>query len=769
MPARGIKIRPGGAAKAVEKPAGSFADALKASFGGNEAKQKKRTNGNEAKKNAGEPRKRPEERDAANKNGKQRQQQAQGTGKLDAKNKNQQQPRAQTQPKGPAQTKSQAQAKAPPQSKSPTQTGGQTPPPPPPIVKNKKPAEVKEIEKQRPQVWLPRFVTVANLAHILRVSYADLQLRMAEQGFEETNHDFVLDEETAVLIAGELGFEAAVNEQQGLDLFAAGPVDPDTQASYPLRPPIVTIMGHVDHGKTTILDYLRKTSVAAKEHGGITQHIGAFLVQLKNSDRKICFLDTPGHAAFLNMRQRGANVTDIVILVVAGDDSVMPQTKEAIKHARNAGVPMIVAVNKMDKPDAKRDRVVADLAANDVDVEDYGGDTQVISVSGKTGLGIDALEEAIVALSELLDVRAPKTSVAAEGWIIESQVKRGMGPVATVLVKRGTLKAGSIVVAGEHYAKVRTMRDDAGRSVRQAGPGTPVEVLGWKSLPEAGDEVLEAESENQAKTVIENRQARAEQLRHAEDISAINERRRQWQLERARQEEREARLKAGLEVDDADNADASSASGPEPVNIIVKADVSGSAEAVAHSIAGLGNDRVQARVISSSVGEITESDVKLAQTANATIVTFNIKTGKDAYSLAGRLNVKIISHTVIYHLLEDITGMLTSRLAPVVKHRVVAEGEVREVFTFTLKNKSKLQIAGCRVTNGTLSTKDSVRVLRNKEIVFDGKIDSMKHHKDEIQEAKKGSECGITFDGWTGFQAGDAIQTYESIHVQQHL
>jgi translation initiation factor IF-2 len=302
--------------------------------------------------------------------------------------------------------------------------GNTTPVPQP--RSTKKPPVVKDLGKQKPQVWLPKFVTVANLAHILKVPYTDLQKRMTEQGFDETNHDLVLDEETAVLIAGELGYDAAVNEQHGLDLFASGPVDAETQASFPLRPPIVTIMGHVDHGKTTILDYLRKTSVAAKEHGGITQHIGAFLVQLKNSDRKICFLDTPGHAAFLNMRQRGANVTDIVILVVAGDDSVMPQTKEAIRHAKNAGVPMIVAVNKMDKPDANRDKVVADLAANDVDVEDYGGDTQVISVSGKTGLGIDSLEEAIVALSEMLDIRCPKDA-PAEGWVIESQVKRGMG------------------------------------------------------------------------------------------------------------------------------------------------------------------------------------------------------------------------------------------------------------------------------------------------------------------------------------------------------
>jgi translation initiation factor IF-2 len=337
-----------------------------------------------------------------------------------------------------------------------------------------------------------------------------------------------------------------------------------------------------------------------------------------------------------------------------------------------------------------------------------------------------------------------------------------------VLVKRGTLKTGSIIVAGENYCKVRTLKDDAGKNTKIATPGTPVEVLGWKSLPEAGDEVLQAESENQAKLVIENRQARADQLRHVEDIAAINERRRQWQLERSKEEERQARLKAGLDVGE-ESTGAEVSSTVETVNIIVKADVSGSAEAVSHSISGLGNDRVTAKVISSGVGEVTESDVKLAETANATIVTFNLKTAKDAYTLAGRLNVKILNYTVIYRLLEDITQMLTSKLAPVVKHRVLAEAELRDVFTFTLKNKSKLQIAGVKVANGTLSSKDKVRVLRNKEVVFDGRIDSMKHHKDEVSETKKGSECGITFAGWTNFQTGDLIQTYEAIEIQQHL
>ena len=627
--------------------------------------------------------------------------------------------------------------------------------------------KVKEIVQKRPQVTIPKFITVANLAYMFKLRLSDLQRRMRRLGFEETQHDFLLDSETASLIADELGFEVVINDKEDIDIFPA-PISQDL-STVQLRPPIVTIMGHVDHGKTTILDYLRKSSIAAGEHGGITQHIGAFSVKLPNSDKKICFLDTPGHAAFLNMRQRGANVTDIVILVIAADDSVMPQTKEAIKHAKAAGVPMIVAVNKIDRPDADPEKVIGDLAANEVDVEPYGGDTQVIPVSGLKGTGIDKLEEAILTLSEVLDLRAPAEG-NAEGRIIESEVKKGVGAVATVLVRRGTLKPGSFIVAGNTWCKVRSLTSDLGKIVKSAGPSVPVEVLGWKELPDAGDEVLEATNEDHAKRVVENRIEREKQIREAKDIDVINEKRRQLHVEQEIQKRRRERVRLGLPSEEEEKSQKSS-DGEEKseLKFIVKADVSGSAEAVVDSIVGLGNNLVSASVLYSGVGSVTESDVTRAETANASILAFNLRFSKEAASLAARRHVEIINHAIIYRLLEDVTARLTALLKPEIKHKVLGEALVKEVFEISLKKSKKVVIAGCRVSNGQLTRNALVKVLRNKEIVYIGKFSSMQHHKDEVSEAKKDSECGLSFDDWDKFQSGDVIQTYEEIKIQRHL
>lgn len=632
------------------------------------------------------------------------------------------------------------------------------------------------LDDRRPHIALPRFVSLANLANYLKVKFTILQKKMQDMGFTELGHDNIIDGETAVLISDELGFEAVVNEEEGADLFPAPP--PTDSSSVPLRPPIVTIMGHVDHGKTTILDYLRKSSVAAGEHGGITQHIGAFSVKLpsiKDKNRNtICFLDTPGHAAFLNMRQRGANVTDIVILVVAADDSVMPQTKEAIKHAQSAGVPIIVAVNKIDKEDANPDKVIADLAANGVDVETYGGDTQVVLVSGKTGKGIDELEGAILALSEMMDIRSAPGG-AAEGYVIESHVKKGLGHVATVLVKRGTLKAGSAIVAGTKWCKVRMLKDDKGKTIKEALPGTPVEVLGWKELPEAGDEVLQAESESYAKKVVDNRLRREEQLNESKAIAEINEKRRLMRLEHEKEELRQERLKLGLPVDEQSLSVALGSefqevnSGPEKVNFIVKADVSGSAEAVQESIQGLGNDAIQANVLYSSVGAVTESDLNFAETSGATILAFNTNAPRDISNKANQRKVTITEYKVIYKLLEGVTDLLASKLPPELHHKVLAEASVRQVFEITMKKSKNLLVAGCRVTNGSLARNAKVRVLRNKKVVYDGILTSMKHHKEEVAEAKKDSECGLSFDGWDKFEEGDVVQTYEVLVVPRHL
>lgn len=673
------------------------------------------------------------------------------------------------------------------------------PPPPPPqpkskaneapsveqeIVQKAKKAEKKKAKKKenvvrerkvekRPTARIPKFINLADLSSLLKLRLQNLQVQMEEMGFEDLSHDHIIDAETASLIVEELGFKPVLEVETNDTSSSSTSILPnfadivaqEIPDDAPLRPPIVTIMGHVDHGKTTILDYLRKSSVAAGEHGGITQHIGAFAVDL-GGGKEICFLDTPGHAAFLNMRQRGANVTDIVILVVAADDSVMPQTKEAIKHAQNAGVPIIVAVNKVDRPDADVERVVGDLAANGVDVEAYGGETQVIPVSGLKGIGIDKLEEAIVTLSEILEIKAPSQG-KAEGWIVESEVKKGVGAVATVLVRRGTLSTGNFIVAGTKWCKVRSLTNDKGKRVKTAGPGIPVEVLGWKELPEAGDEVLTADNEGHAKRTTEGRVLQQAEEQRAKQIEAINEQRRQQRIEQEREAERQERARLGLPEEET-TAEATE-EGPNKLSFVVKADVSGSAEAVADSIQGLGNEDIAASVLYSGVGDITESDVTRAEVANAFILAFNIKTPKDVASVAARKNVEIINHSIIYRLLEDVTERLSAQLKPEIKHKVLGEGLIKDVFEISVKKAKNIQVAGVRVANGVLNRRAKVKVLRNREEVYNGSFSSMKHHKDEVNEAKKDSECGLSFEGWTGFEAGDVIQTYEEIVIPRHL
>jgi translation initiation factor IF-2 len=452
-------------------------------------------------------------------------------------------------------------------------------------------------------ILLPEFISVANLARVLKVRIEDFIQKMEELGFQETRYDHVLNSETAGLIAMEYNFEPIADHSQVEDLRARSPVE-DKSLLAP-RPPVVTIMGHVDHGKTTILDWLRKSSVVASEHGGITQHIGAFSVPMP-SGKLITFLDTPGHAAFLSMRQRGANVTDVVVLVVAADDSVKPQTIEAIKHAKNANVPMIVAINKIDKEEANAEKVKLDLARHGVEVEDFGGDTQVVCVSGKTGQGMGDLEESIVTLSEILDIRA-ETTGSVEGWVIEAATKKE-GRVATVLVRRGTLRRGDVIVAGSTWARVRRLRNEAGVEVPEAGPGTPVEVDGWKEQPDAGDEILQAPDEGRAKSVVGFRLERAERFKLAEDMEAINESRRAEQERRADPANGtgEGKVKAERQEDGGKFKE---------VFFIVKGDVSGSVEAVLNSVLALGNDEVRPHVLRSGVGPVGEFDVEYAAAA----------------------------------------------------------------------------------------------------------------------------------------------------------
>ncbi|EAL88363.1 translation initiation factor 2 [Aspergillus fumigatus Af293] len=611
----------------------------------------------------------------------------------------------------------------------------------------------KELEAAAPSpLYLPEFISVSNLADVIGVRPAQFVRRMEEMGFEDVSYSHILDAETAGLIASEYNFEP-IFDSNDQDLVAAP--EPEDKSSLPPRPPVVTIMGHVDHGKTTILDWLRKSSVAASEHGGITQHIGAFSVAMP-SGKTITFLDTPGHAAFLDMRRRGANVTDIVVLVVAADDSVKPQTIEAIKHATESKVPIIVAISKIDKEGINPEKVKQDLSVHGVHVEDYGGDVQAIGVSGKTGQGMLELEEAIVTLSEVLDHRADKDG-AVEGWVIEATTK-SYGRVATALIRRGTLRPGDILVAGTTWARVRALRNEAGVAVSEATPGMPVEIDGWREQPTAGTEILQAEDEQHAKDVVEYRQEKSETQRLSEDTSAINEARREQQ-EKRRQEENEVAEALG----DQD------ASGPKPVHFIIKADVGGSAEAVLNSVTAIGNNEVYANVLRSEVGPISEFDIEHAATASGNIISFNMPIDPAMSRMAESRGVRIMDHNIIYKLIDDVKAALSEHLAPSVTQRVTGEAEVGQIFEITLKGREKVAIAGCRVRNGIIHRAKKVRVLRGQDTIYDGTIASLKNVKKDVTEMRKDTECGIGFDGWTDFAVGDHIQCYEEIYEKRYL
>ncbi|KAL4972165.1 hypothetical protein BDW66DRAFT_144718 [Aspergillus desertorum] len=571
--------------------------------------------------------------------------------------------------------------------------------------KKKKERRSKEVdEPELSPLYLPEFISVSNFANVVGMRPAQLVERMEEMGFEDVSYSHVLDAETAGLVAAEFGYEPILDTGDEQDLTAAP--EPEDKSIWPSRPPVVTIMGHVDHGKTTILDWLRKSSVAASEHGGITQHIGAFSVAMP-SGKRITFLDTPGHAAFLDMRRRGADVTDIVVLVVAADDSVKPQTVEAIKHATSAKVPIIVAMSKIDKEGINPERVKQDLSTHGIHVEDYGGDVQAIGVSGKTGQGMLELEEAIVTLSEVLDHRADPDGFV-EGWVIEASTK-SYGRVATVLIRRGTLQPGDILVAGNTWTRVRTLRNEAGVSISKATPGMPVEIDGWRENPTAGTELLQAEDEQHAKEVVEYRMEREESQRLGEDTAAINEARRDMIEKRRKEASEEEELTE------------EKSSGPTAINFVVKADVHGSAEAVENSITAIGNNEVYAKVLRSEVGPISESDIELAAAAKGHIVCFNMPIDATMSRMAQNLGVNIMDHNIIYKLVDDVKDTLSEQLAPTITQRVTGEAEIGQVFEISLKGRAKTSIAGCKVRNGVISRAKKVRVLRGQETIYDGK------------------------------------------------
>ena len=581
-------------------------------------------------------------------------------------------------------------------------------------------------------IQLPEFISVSRLAQALGIKLEEFVDKMEDLGFANTSHDHILSAENAGLIAMEYNFDASFGEdaQDDRDLKARPEVD-DSQF-LPSRPPIVTIMGHVDHGKTTILDYLRKSSIAATEHGGITQHIGAFSVPMSGG-KVVTFLDTPGHEAFLSMRQRGANVTDIVILVVAADDSVKPQTLEALKHAKAAKVPIIVAINKVDKEEANIERVKQDLARHGVEIEDFGGDTQVVCVSGKTGQGMDELEEAAVTLSEILDHRADPSG-QVEGWVIEATTKAS-GRVATMLVRRGTLKTGDIIVAGHTWARVRALRNEAGVTVHEAGPGTPVEVDGWRDQPNAGDEVLQAPNEQKATSVVEYRDELTERKRMTTDMEAINEARRVEASKRAEAEAAAREAKAAQSEDTDANEptkrervyeteDLTAQPAHQNVPFIVKADVSGSVEAVTAYLLQMTNPLCSPTLLRAGVGPVSEFDIEHAAAANGHIIAFNLPSDPNSVLTAERQGVKLLEQNIIYRIVDDVKALLEDKLPPLRVQRVLGEADVAMSFEITVGGRKKLKIAGCKVRNGQIGRGSRVRVLRGGtggQKVYDGK------------------------------------------------
>ncbi|TIA92709.1 hypothetical protein E3P99_00501 [Wallemia hederae] len=616
------------------------------------------------------------------------------------------------------------------------------------------------------QVFIPAFISVANLSRLFNLRLDRLQRTMIHAGMDNVQYDRVLTSEDASLLAMECGLEAVVNEERAFDLYPSPPhPDPD---SLPLRPPIVTIMGHVDHGKTTLLDTLRSSSVAPSEAGGITQHIGAFSVPLSNitaaskdstsSLNSITFLDTPGHAAFTNMRARGVSVTDMVVLVVAADDGVMPQTKEVIELCARTNLSLIVAITKCDKAGVDPSQIKYDLLANNVVLEEFGGDIPAVQVSGLTGKGLDELMDTIAVVSELSDLRAENTG-RAHGVVLESRVDKGRGNLATVLMTRGELKGAACVVGGTTWCKVRQMQDDKQRTLKSASAGQPIIVAGWKDLPKAGDEVLEAATEDEAKRAVENRLETIARLKTMEELQVINEKR------LAHRELREAEQDDNVE-------DLHNATDVDPIkylNLIVKGDVSGTVEAFVVALQGIGNKDAQVKVVASGVGDVSDSDITRAVAAEASIVGFNVKATRSIQNTAAMSNVDLMVDGVIYRLLDNVKARVSELLPPVTELKVLGEASILELFDINIKGRQFRRVAGVRVANGNITRQAPVRVVRGGEVVYTGSLDTFKHHKKDINHAGKGLECGLGFESFQDIQTGDVIQSIEMVSRAQSM
>ncbi|MBT1511160.1 translation initiation factor IF-2 [Bradyrhizobium sp. SRL28] len=590
-------------------------------------------------------------------------------------------------------------------------------------------------EKLIREVTIPEAITIQELANRMSERAVDVIRMLMKQGAMHKITD-VIDADTAQLIAEELGHSvkrvAASDVEEGL--FDVVDDSTDTEP----RSPVVTVMGHVDHGKTSLLDALRHANVVSGEAGGITQHIGAYQVTSPESGKKITFIDTPGHAAFTAMRARGAKVTDIVILVVAADDGVMPQTIEAINHAKAAKVPMIVAINKIDKPDAKPERVRTELLQHEVQVESFGGEVVDVEVSAKNKTNLDKLLEMIALQAELLDLKT-NSERPAEGTVIEAKLDRGRGPVATVLVQRGTLKVGDIIVAGAEMGRVRALISDQGENLDEAGPSVPVEVLGFNGPPEAGDRLAVVENEARARQVTSYR-AHQKRENAAASISGM----------RGSLEQMMSQLKTA---------------GRKEFPLIVKADVQGSLEAILGSLEKLGTDEVAARILHAGVGGISESDVTLAEGFNAAIIGFSVRANKEAAAAAKRNGIEIRYYNIIYDLVDDIKKAMSGLLAPTLRETMLGNAQILEVFNISKVGK----VAGCRVTDGTVERGANVRLIRDNVVVHEGKLSTLKRFKDEVKEVQSGQECGMAFENYGDMRPGDVIECYRVETIQRSL
>jgi translation initiation factor IF-2 len=583
------------------------------------------------------------------------------------------------------------------------------------------------------EVTIPEFIIVSDLAQKMSVKAALVIKHLMKLGIMATINQSI-DQETAVILVEEMGHKAIMQSDDDLEqeMLAEAQVE-DNRIGLP-RAPIVTIMGHVDHGKTSLLDYIRKTRVAAGEAGGITQHIGAY--QVKTDHGSVTFLDTPGHAAFTAMRARGADITDVVIVVVAADDGVMPQTKEAVEHARAANVPIIVAINKIDKPDANPEKVMQELSVINVLAEEWGGDVQFLNISAKTGAGIDELIEALIVQTEILELKAPVEG-AASGLVIESRLDKGRGAVATIMIQKGTLESGQMVLCGQHYGRVRAMFNENGKAIKSAGPCAPVEILGLSGTPNAGDEFLVVQNERIAKDLAKHREDRKKFTKHAAQRAS-------------KLDEVFSRMATG-EI--------------ASVNLVIKTDVQGSLEALRGSLMALSNEEVEVKVVFGGVGGINEGDANLALASGAILMGFNVRADATARKLIEEKNIDLHYYSVIYDAIDEVKKAISGMLAPEIKENIVGLAEVRDVF----KSPKFGAVAGCMVVDGVVKRNLPIRVLRENVVIYEGQLESLRRFKDDAAEVKMGMECGIGVKNYNDVKPGDQIEVFERIEIKREL